>query len=117
MNAQNMPGMVCFAGGQEQSRFLALLGWQIKAMHRKSSGGVLECWSLGILAREAQSAGRSAAAAQCAIYSITPSLHHSILPVCSVKQFLCLLEEALAHGAFLAVAEGGEFLELRFLGG
>jgi hypothetical protein len=47
MNAQNMPGMMRLAARQEQSRFLALLGWQIETMHGEWGDWVLECWEAG----------------------------------------------------------------------
>src|ERR1017187_4097090 len=47
----------------------------------------------------------------------TSIIHNALTPLRSLEQLFCLLEEALAHGAFLAVAKVGVFLELGLLGG
>ena len=71
LNAQNMPRMMRLATGQEEGRFLALLGWQIETMHQDWSHGVVECWVAG--AEESIRACLGSLAAPQ--YSITPSFH------------------------------------------
>src|ERR1035441_2823474 len=63
-------------------------------MHRRRSGGVQIVWQ------------RSNASIP----------HNTLIPSRSLEQLLCLLEEALAQGALLAVAKVGVFLELGLLG-
>ena len=42
-------------------------------------------------------------------------LHYFVTLLRLLEQFLCFLEEALAHGAFLAVAKLGKLMQLRLL--